>query len=74
MQSNLKLIENIAENIKNELWDAAYDDICLITRPKGYIKRIKAAMTTDGPNSEEDERWIKAVAPLLTGEYACGNI
>jgi len=74
MKTNLQLIENIAENIANEYWDAVYDDICLIDRPKGYIRRIKAAITEDGPKSEEDERWIKAVGPLLIDEYARGYI
>ena len=74
MDTNLRLIENIVENLTNEFWEAAYDDICLVSRPRGYLKRIKAAMTPDGPKSEEDERWIKAVTPLLVGEYAMGNI
>ena len=78
MKTNLKLIENITENIKNENWSDVADDISLISQPKGYLRKIanclQRAEDDYYPKSQEDEQWIKSVAPLLVGEYACGNI
>lgn len=78
MKSKLSLIENIAENIKKENWSAVADDIGLIDRPKGYLAQImKRLEESEGeyyPDSAESERWIKAISPMLVGEYACGNI
>ena len=74
MKANLALVQNISDNISNEDWDAVWADVCLIDSLRGCLKRIRRAMTADGPNSEEDVRWIKAVGPMLAGEYACGNI
>ena len=78
MKATLNLIENIVENIEAENWSAVADDIGLINRPKGYLRRIIESLEfSEGeyyPKSDEDERWIKAIAPLLVGEYACGNL
>jgi len=78
MKPNLKLIENIAENIENEKWGAVVDDIGLIDRPQGYLREILECLRNDdgefSPDSEESERWIKSVGPMLAGEYASGNL
>lgn len=78
MKTTLALIENITENIKNENWSAVADDIGLISRPEGYLLQIKRRLEeSEGeyyPDSEESERWIKSIGPMLPGEYACGNI
>ena len=79
MKPNLKLIENIADNIKKELWDAVVDDIDLIRPNHGLLYKIRGCLRLYdddiwAPASEEDERWLKAIAPTLLGEYACGNL
>jgi len=79
MKANLKLVENIAENILNENWSALHDDICLISPRNGTWRKILAALIEDDDNewypaSEEDERWLKSIAPMLAGEYAVGNL
>ncbi|MBN2591622.1 MAG: hypothetical protein JXA96_17280 [Sedimentisphaerales bacterium] len=79
MKTNLKLVENIAENITNESWGAVVNDIDLIRPRSGLLYKIRACLRLDdddvwSPASEEDARWLKAIAPTLAGEYAVGNI
>ena len=79
MESNLKLIENIAENLENGLWSAAVDDILIIDRPRGLLEEILQHFKISEeleyyPISEKSERWLKAIARTLAGEYACGNL
>ena len=78
MESNLKLIENIAENLANGFWTAAVADIKLITHRKTLLSKILSHLEeSEGeyyPSSGEAERWLKSIARILEGEYACGNL
>ena len=78
MKANLELVENIAKNLQDENWQEAYDDMGLIDHPAPLLRKIiQCFVVNDGeayPDSAEDERWLKAIAPTIAGEYACGNI
>ncbi len=78
MKTNLQIVENIANNLQNEDFTAVADDIQLISHPRGYLYKIMACLVSDGdnwyPDSQESESWLKAIAPLLAGEYVVGNI
>ena len=79
MESNLKLIENIAENLANGFWTAAVEDILIIDKPRGLLEQILQHFKISEeleyyPISKKSERWLKSISRILAGEYACGNL
>jgi len=69
----LAFYENLAENIKNELWDAVWSDSFLAAQGHKIRRHLLYDGETAGPLSQRDEISLGTIGLKMVGDYACGN-